>query len=50
MRPGEVIFGDQVSGIKGFFVEVKLSTDNITQVGGMKELFSVTSTWVPSAT
>jgi hypothetical protein len=50
VRPGEVIFGNSVSGLKGFFVEVKFETDKITQKGGMKELFSVSSNWVPSAT
>ena len=30
--------------------EVKLSTDNVTEVGGMKELFSASSNWVVSAT
>ena len=49
-RPGEIIFGTSVSGMKGFFVEVKLSTDNVTEVGGMKELFSASSNWVVSAT
>mgnify|MGYP001109649691 CR=1 FL=1 len=50
VRPGEVIFGNSVSGLKGFFVEVKFETDKITQKGGMKELFSVSCNWVPSAT
>jgi hypothetical protein len=50
VRPGEVIFGSSVSGVKGYYVEVKFSTDNLTQVGGMKELFSVSSNWVMSAT
>jgi hypothetical protein len=49
-RPEEVIFGPSISGIKGFFVEVKVSTDNVTQVGGMKELFSVSSDWTTSST
>ena len=50
VRPGEVIFGSSVSGVKGYYVEVKFSTDNLTQEGGMKELFSVSSNWVMSAT
>jgi hypothetical protein len=49
-QPGEVIFGNSVSGMKGFFVEVKLSTDTITEEGGMKELFSASSNWVVSGT
>ena len=48
-NPGEVIFGNSISGIKGFFAEVKVSTDNTTQVGGMKELFSVSSSWALSS-
>ena len=48
-NPGEVIFGTSISGVKGFFVEVKVSTDNTTQVGGMKELFSVSSNWALSS-
>jgi hypothetical protein len=30
-----------MTGIKGFFANVKLSTDTTTNVGGVKELFSV---------
>jgi hypothetical protein len=48
-RPGEVIFGTSMSGIKGFFAEVKFSTDNVTQVGGMKELFSASTNFVTSS-
>ena len=42
-RPGEVIFGNQMSGIKGYFATVQMSTDTITQPGGEKEIFSVAS-------
>ena len=38
---GEVHFGNQLSGIKGYVSEVTLSTDNVTDVGGVKELFCV---------
>jgi len=48
-RPGEVIFGNQVSGIKGFFATVKLSIDGTTDPGGMKELYSVSSNYVMSS-
>lgn len=48
-RPGEVIFGSQVSGIKGYIATVKLSTDGTTDTGGMKELFSVSSNFVVSS-
>ena len=48
-RSGEVIFGDQMSGIKGYFATVKVSTDTDTQPGGMKELFAVSSNYVMSS-
>tara|TARA_R110002012_G_scaffold75561_2_gene190883 strand:- start:542 stop:2476 length:1935 start_codon:yes stop_codon:yes gene_type:complete len=57
-RPGEIYFDDPLnpgtfinptSGIKGFFATVKMSTDNTTNLGGMKELFSVASKYVESA-
>lgn len=48
-RPGEVIFGSQVSGIKGYFSTVKVSTDTTTQPGGLKELFAVASNYVISS-
>tara|TARA_R110002126_G_scaffold12951_5_gene55507 strand:- start:1299 stop:3002 length:1704 start_codon:yes stop_codon:yes gene_type:complete len=40
-QPGEVVFGQQVSGIKGRFATVKFSTDSSTDVGGNKELWAV---------
>ena len=48
-RSGEVIFGDQMSGIKGYFATVKISTDTVTQPGGPKELFAVSSNYVMSS-
>ena len=48
-RPGEVIFGNEVSGIKGFYATLKMSTDDVTQVGGPKELFCVASKIVKSS-
>lgn len=38
---GEVIYGAQVSGIKGRYATVTMSTDSLTDVGGLKELWSV---------
>ena len=35
---GEVVYGGQVSGIKGYFATVQLSTDNVTDPGGMKRI------------
>ena len=46
---GEVVFGNSMSGIKGYFATVKLSTDATTRVGGMKELFAVGSNFVTSS-
>ncbi len=43
--PGEVLFGSQMSGIKGFYGEVKMSTDTKTDPGGLKTLFSVESVY-----
>ncbi len=40
---GEVIYGSQMTGIKGRYATVTLSTDNVTNPGGIKELFSVGS-------
>jgi len=48
-RPNEIIFGNKMSGVKGFFIETKFALDNITEVGGPKELFSVGTTFVQSS-
>ncbi len=54
VRYGEVIFGPDgfggypTTGIKGFFATVKMSTDNSTQKGGVKELFAASSRFVKS--
>lgn len=42
-QPGEVVFGNSMSGIKGRFATVKFSIDNSTDVGNQKELWSVGS-------
>jgi hypothetical protein len=47
--PGEVIFGNQMSGIKGHFSTVTMSTDTVTDFGGTKELFAVSSEYVGSS-
>lgn len=49
VRPDEVLFGSSISGIKGYFATVKISTDNYTDVGGLKELWSVGSKFVQSS-
>jgi hypothetical protein len=46
---GEVVFGDQMSGVKGYYITVKMSIDTTTDPGGMKELFAVSSNFVTSS-
>lgn len=46
---GEVVWGSAMTGIKGYFATVTMSTDNVTDVGGMKELFAASSDYVESS-
>ena len=46
---GEIVFGNQISGIKGFFTNVKISTDTTTDPNGFKELFAVSSNYTFSS-
>jgi len=46
---GEVVWGDAMTGIKGYFATVKMSTDSVTDIGGMKELFAASSQYVESS-
>jgi len=46
---GEIVFGNQISGIKGFFANVKISTDTTTDPNGFKELFAVSSNYTFSS-
>lgn len=48
-QPGEIIIGNQASGIKGYFTTLKLTTDATTDLGGTKELFAVGSEYVVSS-
>lgn len=48
-RPGEVVFGSNSSGLKGFYSIVTLKTDSSTNYGGSKELFSIGSEIVVSS-
>tara|TARA_R110002012_G_scaffold928_2_gene3898 strand:- start:1183 stop:2892 length:1710 start_codon:yes stop_codon:yes gene_type:complete len=48
-RPGEIIFGSSMSGVKGYFTTVKFQIDETTNTGGAKELFSVSSSYVMSS-
>ena len=43
---GEVIFGNQTMGIKGYFTTVTMKTDNTTNNGGPKSLFAVSSEFI----
>lgn len=46
---GEVIYGKDMSGIKGRFAVVKMSTDGATQPNGTKELWSAGTEYVVSS-
>jgi hypothetical protein len=46
---GEIIYGNSMSGIKGFFSTVTLQTDSATDVGGFKELYAVSSEYIESS-
>ena len=48
-RPGEVVFGNATTGIKGYLATVKVSTDATTNPGGAKELFAVSTEFVVSS-
>jgi len=47
--PGEIHWGADITGIKGYFSRVTISTDTVTDYGGPKELFAVSSEYVESA-
>ena len=38
-----------MSGIKGYFATARITTDNVTQPGGPKELFSVGTSFARSS-
>ena len=44
--PGEVIWGNQTMGIKGYYTTVTMSTDQSTNVGGPKALFAASSEYI----
>ena len=46
--PGQVASNGSMSGIKGYFATVKISTDSTTDIGGAKTLFAVSSKYVKS--
>jgi hypothetical protein len=49
VRAGEVVYGNSMSGIKGYFATARITTDNVTQPGGPKELFSVGTSFARSS-
>ena len=50
---GEVVFGNNVTGVKGYYATVTISTDSSTRVAGAggktRELFAVSSQYVESS-
>ena len=46
---GEIIYGTDMSGIKGYFATVTMSIDSATDIGGSKELFAVSTNYNPSS-
>ena len=50
---GEVVFGDDMTGVKGYYATVTIRTDSSTQVAGAggktRELFAVSSQYVESS-
>ena len=46
---GEVVYGEDMSGIKGYYSTVKIQTDSTTDPAGLKELWAVSSNWVMSS-
>ena len=47
--PGEIVYGNSMSGIKGFFNTVTIQTDNSTELGKFKELYAVSSEYIESS-
>ena len=48
-RQDGILFGAQMSGIKGYFATVKIQTDSSTNKGGLKELWTVGTKFVQSS-
>ena len=46
---GEILFGNAISGIKGYFSTVTMSTDTDTDPNGPKELFSAATEYTESS-
>jgi len=50
VTPGEIRFGTDMTGIKGYFATVTVETDSSTELGGVKELWATGSEYVVSST
>jgi hypothetical protein len=48
-RPDGILFGSQMSGIKAYFATVTIATDASTDVGGLKEIWSVGTKFIQSS-
>jgi hypothetical protein len=49
VRPGEIIFGQDMTGLKGYFITVTVTSDEFTDPEARKELFAVSSEFVLSS-
>ena len=51
--PGEVVFGNNITGVKGYYATVTIRTDDSTRVSGLggktRELFAVSSNYIESS-
>lgn len=43
LSQGEILPGSSTTGVKGFFANITISTDDVTDVGSYKELFAVST-------
>jgi len=48
-QEAEISYGDAVTGIKGFYAVVSISTDLSTDPGGAKEVFAVSTEYIKSS-
>ena len=48
-QEAEISFGDSVTGIKGFYAVITMSTDTYTDPGGYKELYAVSTEYINSS-
>jgi len=51
--PGEIVFGNDITGVKGYYATVTIRTDDSTRVSGLggktRELFAVSSQYIESS-